>query len=227
MNMTNKSSNGIQAGPAGVAASAINPGSETGRRAADSGVFAPDQHDRSRNGYDRKGTGHGMLEAGRVASRWAVAFRHVLVVIINKLPGCRFKGTLLKILLGIQMGENVGIAYGVYLDPYDPTMIRFGDNVIVGFETRIFVHVFTLNRQRVRPVTIGSNVMIGGFCVIAPGVTIGDGASIAPGTIVSRDIPPGAIVTGNEMRVRKRGGPITEAADESLHNKHQKSSPSR
>jgi acetyltransferase-like isoleucine patch superfamily enzyme len=76
--------------------------------------------------------------------------------------------------------------------------------VIVGFETRIFVHMFTLNRQRVKPVKIGSNVMIGGFCVIAPGVTIGDGASIAPGTIVNRSVPAGAIVTGMEMRIRKR-----------------------
>jgi len=166
------------------------------RRSPDGSANAP--------GLDRKGSGHGMLEAGRIASRWAVARRHVLIKLINKLPGCRFKSTLLRTLLGIRMGENVGIAYGVYLDPYDPTLISFGDNVIVGFETRIFVHAFTLNRQRVRPVTIGSNVMIGGFCVIAPGVTIGDGASIAPGTIVSRNVPPGAIVTGNEMRLRKR-----------------------
>ena len=77
--------------------------------------------------------------------------------------------------------------------------------MIVGFETSIFVHMFTLTRQRIKPVKIGSNVMIGGFCIIAPGVTIGDGVSIAPGTIVSRSIPAGAIVTGNEMRIRKRG----------------------
>lgn len=156
-------------------------------------------------GFDRKGTGHGMLEAGNVASRWKVAWRHVFVKLINKLPGCRLKSRLLKRWLGIRMGENVGIAYGCYLDPYDPSMITIGDNVIIGFETKIFVHVFTLNRQRIRPVTIGSNVMIGGFCVIAPGVTIGDGASIAPGTIVSRDVPAGAMVFGNQMRVRKRG----------------------
>ena len=36
------------------------------------------------------------------------------------------------------------------------------------------------------------------------GVKIGDGASIGPCTLVSRNVPAGAIVTGNEMHIRKR-----------------------
>ncbi|MHC4947467.1 MAG: acyltransferase [Planctomycetota bacterium] len=126
------------------------------------------------------------------------------MVLVSKLPGTRFKSRLVRRLFGVRMGRDVGLAYGVLLDPYDPSLVSFGDNVVVGYETKIFVHAFTLDRQRVRPVTIGSNVMIGGFCVIAPGVTIGDGASIGPGTIVGRDVPPGAIVTGNAMSVRRR-----------------------
>ena len=160
---------------------------------------------------DRRGTGHGMMHAGKVRSRWGVAWRHILMVLIGKLPGTPFKSKLIAKLLGVKMGRDVGLAYGVFLDPYDPTLISFGDNVIVGFESRIFVHMFTLNRQRVKPVKIGSNVMIGGFCVIAPGVTIGDGASIAPGTIVSRSVPAGAIVMGMEMRIRKRGTTVAQA----------------
>lgn len=158
-----------------------------------------------RAGFDRRNTGHGMLNASNVASRWKVACRHIIMVLLSKLPGSHFKSRLICKLLGVRMGQNVGLAYGVYLDPYDPTMISFGDNVLVGFGTRIFVHAFTLNRQRVKPVKIGSNVMIGGFCVIAPGVTIGDGASIAPGTIVSRNVPEGAMAMGNVMRIHKRG----------------------
>jgi acetyltransferase-like isoleucine patch superfamily enzyme len=156
------------------------------------------------SGFDRRGTGHGMLAAGEVKNRWGVAFRHVLVRLIGKLPGTRFKSRLVQKLLGVKMGRDVGLAYGVLLDPYAPSMISFGDNVIVGYDTKIFVHAFTLDRQRVKPVRIGSNVLIGGFCVIAPGVSIGDGASIGPGTIVSRNVPAGAIVTGNSMNIRKR-----------------------
>lgn len=155
-------------------------------------------------GEDRRGIGHGMLEAHHVANRWLVALRHILVVLISKLPGSRFKSTITRRLLGIRMGRDVGLAYGVYLDPYSPSMISFGDNVIVGYGTRIFVHAFTLTRQRVRPVTIGSNVMIGADCLIAPGVTIGDNASIAPRTVVGRNVPPGAMAYGNPMQLRKR-----------------------
>lgn len=159
---------------------------------------------RAETGLDRRGSGHGMLEASRVASRWSVARRHIIMKFLSKLPGTRFKSRLVRALLGVRMGSNVGLAYGVMLDPYDPSLISFGDNVIVGYDTKIFVHAFTLNRQRVRPVRIGSNVLIGGFCVIAPGVSIGDGATIAPGTIVTRNVPAGALATGNTMRIRKR-----------------------
>ncbi|MEM7229637.1 MAG: acyltransferase [Planctomycetota bacterium] len=155
-------------------------------------------------GFDIRDAGHGMLEAGQVAGRWSVARRHVLMSLITKLPGTRFKSKLFKRLFGLTMGENVGLAHGVMLDPYDPTMVTIGDDVLIGMDTKIFVHVFTLNRQRVRPVTIGNNVTIGGFCRIAPGVTIGDGASIAPGTFVTRDVPPGAMVMPPKMEVRKR-----------------------
>ena len=166
----------------------------------------PADHDAATpgSGFDHRGTGHGMLEAGAVASRWRVAGRHVLMRLVSRLPGTRFKSRLVARLFGVKMGKDVGLAYGVMLDPYDPSMVSFGDNVIIGYDTRIFVHAFTLTRKRVRPVRIGNNVMIGGFCVIAPGVTIGDGASIGPGTIVSRNVPAGAIVTGNSMRIRKR-----------------------
>lgn len=157
-----------------------------------------------RPGFDHKGTGHGMLNATRVVSRTRLTWRHLLARMLSKLPGTAFKSRLVRRLLEVRMGANVGIAYGVMLDPYDPSMISIGDNVIIGYETKIFVHAFTLDRQRVRPVTIGSNVMIGGFCVIAPGVTIGDGASIAPGTFVTRNVPAGAVVTSQRMRIGRR-----------------------
>ena len=160
------------------------------------------------SGFDRRGTGHGMLNAGRVENRWRVALRHIALVILSKLPGTRFKSRLFARLFKIRMGRDVGLACNVLLDPYDPSLISFGDNVIVGYESKIFVHAFTLNRQRVRPVKIGNNVLIGALCVIAPGVKIGDGASIAPGTIVSRNVPAGAMVTGNVMQIHRRKTPM-------------------
>jgi len=55
------------------------------------------------------------------------------------------------------------------------------------------------------PTKIGSDVWIGANAVILGGVTIGDGAVIAAGAVVSRDVEPGFIVAGNPaVAVKKR-----------------------
>lgn len=59
-----------------------------------------------------------------------------------------------------------------------------------------------------RPVTIEDNVWIGGNVVILPGVTIGEGAVVAAGSVVTRDIPPRVVAGGNPCRVIR---PLTEA----------------
>lgn len=48
---------------------------------------------------------------------------------------------------------------------------------------------------------IGNDVWIGANAIILPGITIGDGAIIAAGSVVSRDVPPYAIVGGVPARV--------------------------
>lgn len=52
-------------------------------------------------------------------------------------------------------------------------------------------------------VTIGSDVWLGSRCTIMAGVTIGHGAVIGARTVVTRDVPPYAVVTGNPGRVVK------------------------
>lgn len=53
-------------------------------------------------------------------------------------------------------------------------------------------------------VTIGNDVWLGSQCVIMSGVSIGDGAVVAAQAVVSKDVPPYAIVAGNPARVVKR-----------------------
>lgn len=52
-------------------------------------------------------------------------------------------------------------------------------------------------------VVIGKNVWIGDHTMICPGVKIGDGAVIAMGSVVSRDVPSCAVVGGNPATVIK------------------------
>ncbi|HEU5085523.1 MAG TPA: acyltransferase [Acidimicrobiales bacterium] len=51
------------------------------------------------------------------------------------------------------------------------------------------------------PVHIGADCRIGIGAVILKGVTIGDGATVAAGTVVTGDVPAGATVAGNPGRI--------------------------
>ncbi len=54
-----------------------------------------------------------------------------------------------------------------------------------------------------KPTTVGNDVWIGCNSVILSGVTVGDGAVIGAGAVVTKDVPPYAIAYGNPARVRK------------------------
>ncbi len=56
-------------------------------------------------------------------------------------------------------------------------------------------------RPSVGPVRIGDHVWIGTRAVILKGVTIGDGAVVAAGAVVTKDVPAGAVVAGMPARV--------------------------
>ena len=56
---------------------------------------------------------------------------------------------------------------------------------------------------RTKPVTIGDHVWIGSRAMILKGVTIGDGAIIAAGSIVTRDVPANSLVAGVPAKVIK------------------------
>ena len=51
------------------------------------------------------------------------------------------------------------------------------------------------------PITVEDRVWIGAGAIILPGVTIGEGAMVAAGSVVTRDVPPRMVVAGNPARV--------------------------
>lgn len=54
------------------------------------------------------------------------------------------------------------------------------------------------------PITLGHDVWIGARAIILSGVSIGTGAVVAAGAIVTKDVPPYAIVGGNPARIIKK-----------------------
>ena len=92
--------------------------------------------------------------------------------------------------------------------------ITIGDHVMLGPKVAIYTAnhpidptVRNLGHDHGIPVTIGSNVWIGGNTVICPGVTVGDNTVIGAGSVVTKDIPANVVAAGNPCRVIR---PITE-----------------
>ena len=113
-------------------------------------------------------------------------------------------------LLGteISVGDDFLANYNVTI--LDRAPVTIGDGVLIAPGTVITTvnHALSPKKRRenictAKPITIGSNVWIGANCTILPGVTIGDDAVIAAGAVVTRDVPPRAVVGGVPARVLK------------------------
>lgn len=109
-------------------------------------------------------------------------------------------------------GKNLKIGRGVFINAscefQDQGGITIGDGTLVG----PMVMIATINHDPApekradlcpRPVVIGKDVWIGGHASILPGVTIGDGAVVGAGAVVTKDVPPRAVVAGVPARVIK------------------------
>lgn len=85
------------------------------------------------------------------------------------------------------------------------------DRVVIGSDTIVSQNVVIRDSDvhsicgsiNHAPIIIGNHVWIGTNAIILKGVTIGDGAVIAAGAVVTSDVPAGCIVAGNPARVIK------------------------
>jgi acetyltransferase-like isoleucine patch superfamily enzyme len=93
---------------------------------------------------------------------------------------------------GVQVGANVWIGLYVYIDDVHPEALSIGDNCTIGIRTAIITHFYWGPRQLVSngKVVIHRDVFVGPHCVILPNVTIGEGAVIQAGSVVTRSVPP-------------------------------------
>ena len=97
----------------------------------------------------------------------------------------------LQRLRGVTIGKNVWISQLVYIDEIHPADVSIGDNCVIGLRTSIISHFYSGPRRPTGNgrVVIEKDVFIGPHCVVLPNVTIGEGAVIRAGTVVSRNVP--------------------------------------
>lgn len=109
----------------------------------------------------------------------------------------------------IHAGERLFINFGCVI--LDCGRVTIGDNVMMGPGVQIYAAYHPMDpTERASgyefgaPVTIGSNVWIGGGAILLAKVTIGDRAVIGAGSVVNRDIPANSVAVGNPCRVIRR-----------------------
>lgn len=101
--------------------------------------------------------------------------------------------------MNISLGKRVFINSGCCFQ--DQGGIEIGDDVLIGQQVVIATLDHDLDPERrgnmiAAPVKIGNKVWIGAHATILKGVTVGDGAVIAAGAVVTKDVPANTIVAG-------------------------------
>lgn len=101
------------------------------------------------------------------------------------------------------VGKGSALGHRAILDARRGLVI--GENVCFGTEVMIWTLHHDYNDINFKvtgaSVIIGSYVWMGSRCIILPGVTIGEGAVIAAGAIVTKDVPAFSIVAGVPAKV--------------------------
>lgn len=135
----------------------------------------------------------------------------------------RILAQLKQVGKGLHLNGRIAIVQPEQLEVHDN--VHIGDNayidarggVVIGANTHISrnVVVHSANHRyegsclpyddiyECKPTTIGRNVWISTNVVVVPGVHIGEGAIIAAGAVVTKDVPPLAIFGNQPGRVIK------------------------
>jgi len=140
-----------------------------------------------------------------------IAFRHNKLVGLYRVvcnPPSGEYADFLRIHGGFHsIGEGCSILKSTTF--LDPAYVRIGNNVgfssctIVGHggEVAVLNVAYKKNLEAVGKVDIRDNSFIGYDAIIMPNVTIGPNSIVAAGAVVTRDVPPGAIVGGVPAKV--------------------------
>jgi acetyltransferase-like isoleucine patch superfamily enzyme len=125
----------------------------------------------------------------------------ILQQLAMSVPGGAGLRVALHRLRGVRIGKDVWIGYQALIETGYPTLVSIGDRTIIGIRSTIIAHF-----QEQRGVTIEEDVYVGACAVILAGVTLGRGAIVAAGSVVTVSVPPMTVVQGNPAKQVARCG---------------------
>jgi acetyltransferase-like isoleucine patch superfamily enzyme len=130
-------------------------------------------------------------------------------------PGGDSTRVLLHRLRGVQIGDQSWIGFDTLIEPSYPHRVVIGNRVAIGIRVLILAHFAHHGRNREASggelgervsVRIEDDVFIGPGAVIMPNVTIGAGAVVTAGSVVTRSVAPLTMVQGNPAKPIARCG---------------------
>jgi acetyltransferase-like isoleucine patch superfamily enzyme len=136
------------------------------------------------------------------------AMDHFLQVISKVVPYSGIRVVLHK-WRGVKIGKKVHIGPMVTIDDVYPNFVVLEDGVSLAGQIFILTHNKPMEYHQnlveafLGPVIIKKNAWIAISVVILPGVTIGEGAIVASGSVVTKDVPPNTLVGGAPAKVIK------------------------
>jgi acetyltransferase-like isoleucine patch superfamily enzyme len=110
-------------------------------------------------------------------------------------PGATTTRVFLNRWRGVKIGKDVWIGYDTIIETSCPHLVTIRDRAQIGIRVTIIAH----NREQ-RGVLIEEEAALGAGVIVLPNVTIGRGAIVAAGSVVTKSVPPKTMVRGNPAR---------------------------
>lgn len=106
----------------------------------------------------------------------------------------------------VYVGDHTFINYDCIL--MDCAEISIGDRVLIGPRSQLITGLHPMDMEArasglesAAPIRIENHVWLAASVIVLPGVTIGEGAVVGAGSVVTRDVPPKVFGAGNPFRV--------------------------
>lgn len=134
---------------------------------------------------------------------------HVYQLFSKILPWSGLRVRLQR-MRGVSIGKNVMIGPMVTIDDVYPNFVIIEDGVSLAGQNFILSHNKpltyhnNLSESFVDSTVVKKNAWIAIGAIILPGVTIGEGAIVASGSVVTKDVPPNTLVGGVPAKVIRK-----------------------
>ncbi len=146
---------------------------------------------------------HTVIYAGNVIGHNFATGHGVLIRENNRLGDDVSIGSHSVIEHHVRIGNRVRVHSQAFIPEYSVLEDEAWIGPAVAFTNALYPRSPQV-KENLRGPTIKSRAKIGAHATLLPGITIGEDALVGAGAVVTRDVPPGAVVVGNPAQIIKQ-----------------------